>query len=133
MPGQIEQVGADGATDQQKCYEALNSRQDSSAIHLCTGGRFGNTPAAKRKRHARDENLWRIQEIGRREWKRTRDYHWLPADSMRSGPNNGLKCLALVSSLILQLWLFPESAMLRPWPLIKVVGIVVEVVHCLKL
>lgn len=72
----IAQVSADGAFDKRLCYEALRKRrvpriaippQKNARI-----GRHGNTLAPP---FARDQNLRRIREIGRKQWKEESGYH----------------------------------------------------------
>jgi IS5 family transposase len=75
VPGEIEQVSADGAYDQRRCYDAPESPSGE-----------GGHPAAQRRedlaarkqkaeRQVRDENLRRIRKVGRKQWKRESSYH----------------------------------------------------------
>lgn len=75
VPGRIEQVSADGAYDQRKCYELLNQHQARAAIPPRKGARIWHHANGKMERHARDENLRRIREVGRKQWKQESDYH----------------------------------------------------------
>jgi hypothetical protein len=75
MPGQIEQVSADGAYDQRKCYDTLNQHQARAAIPPRKGARIWSYANSKTERHLRDENLRRIRKVGRKEWKRESNYH----------------------------------------------------------
>jgi hypothetical protein len=75
VPGEIEQVSADGAYDQRKCYDALNQHRARAAIPPRKGARIWHRASDKAERHVRDENLRRIRKIGRKGWKRESDYH----------------------------------------------------------
>lgn len=75
VPGEIEQVSADGAYDQRKCYDALNQHQARAAIPPRKGARIWHRASGKAERHVRDENLRRIRKVGRKGWKRESDYH----------------------------------------------------------
>jgi IS5 family transposase len=75
LPGKIEQVSADGAYDQRKCYETLNKHGAKAAIPPRKGAKIWRHANTKAERHARDENLRRIRKIGRKEWKRESNYH----------------------------------------------------------
>src|SRR5689334_6869869 len=75
VPGEIEQVSADGAYDQRKCYDALNRHGAKAAIPPRKGAKIWRHASSKAERHVRDENLRRIRKVGRREWKRESRYH----------------------------------------------------------
>jgi IS5 family transposase len=75
VPGEIEQVSADGAYDQRKCYDALNKQGAKAAIPPRKGAKIWQRANTKAERHARDENLRRIRKVGRKEWKRESNYH----------------------------------------------------------
>lgn len=72
----VNQVSADGAYDQRKCYEALRTRNIRRVAipprHGARIWRHGNTHG---ERHIRDENLRRIRNIGRKGWKVESNYH----------------------------------------------------------
>ncbi|HKQ04113.1 MAG TPA: transposase [Blastocatellia bacterium] len=70
--GQIEQVTGDGGYDYVDCYEAIAERQARAVIPPRRTGRL--RPADERFR-ARDSNLRRIKQVGRKQWKRERQYH----------------------------------------------------------
>ena len=74
-PVEIEQVSADGAYDQRKCYDTLNKHGAKAAIPPRKGAKIWQHANSKADRHARDENLRRIRKIGRKEWKRESNYH----------------------------------------------------------
>jgi DDE family transposase len=70
VPGEIEQVSADGAYDQRRCYDTLNGHRARAAIPPRKGARICQHANTKAKRQVRDENLRRIRKVGRKEWKR---------------------------------------------------------------
>jgi hypothetical protein len=73
--GEIEQVSADGAYDQRKCYDAVRKRKARTAIPPRKGARIWQHGNTKAERHNRDENLRRIRKVGRKAWKRESNYH----------------------------------------------------------
>ena len=75
VPGKIEQVSADGAYDQRKCYDTLNKHSAKAAIPPRKGARIWQHANSKKERHERDENLRQIRKVGRKEWKQTSNYH----------------------------------------------------------
>jgi len=74
-PGQIDQVSADGAYDQRKCYDALNRHGTKAAIPPRKSARIWKHANSKSERHVRDENLRRIRKVGRKKWKCESSYH----------------------------------------------------------
>ncbi|MBD3886650.1 IS5 family transposase [Phormidium tenue FACHB-886] len=75
ITGEIEQVSADGAYDQRKCYNAVRARKAKAAIPPRKGAKIWQHGNAKAERHNRDENLRRIRKVGRKAWKRESNYH----------------------------------------------------------
>lgn len=73
--GEIEQVSADGAYDQRKCYDAVRKRKAKAAIPPRKGAKIWQHGNTKAERHNRDENLRRIRKVGRKAWKREGNYH----------------------------------------------------------
>ncbi|MGD1908323.1 MAG: IS5 family transposase [Leptolyngbyaceae cyanobacterium] len=71
----IEQVSADGAYDQRKCYDAIRERQARAVIPPRKGAKIWQHGNTKAERHHRDENLRRIRKVGRKAWKRESHYH----------------------------------------------------------
>lgn len=71
----IDQVSGDGAYDKRHCYEAIRKRGARSAIppqkraHIWQHGNRRTEP------HPRDQNLRRIRQVGRAQWKREAGYH----------------------------------------------------------
>jgi len=74
--GDIKQVGADGAYDKRKFYQACSQRQVKCIIMPPRKGakiwQHGNSKAAPLPR---DENLRHIRRTGRKKWKRDTSYH----------------------------------------------------------
>ena len=75
MPGEIEQVSADGAYDQRKCYDTLNKHGAKAAIPPRKGARIWQHGNSKKERHKRDQNLRQIRKVGRKQWKQASNYH----------------------------------------------------------
>jgi len=75
VPCQIEQVSADCAYDQRKCYETLNRHGARAAIPPRKGAKIWRHANRKTERHTRDENLRRIRKVGRQQWKQECHYH----------------------------------------------------------
>lgn len=75
IDGEIEQVSADGAYDQGKCYEAIAQRQAAVAIPPRKSARIQQHGNCKAPTLPRDENLRSIRQIGRQAWKRESGYH----------------------------------------------------------
>ena len=69
---QIEQLTGDGGYDYVDCYEVIAERQARAVIPPRRTGRL--RPADDRFR-ARDSNLRRIKQVGRKQWKRESQYH----------------------------------------------------------
>jgi IS5 family transposase len=75
VPGEIEQVSADGAYDQRKCYDILDEHGAKAAIPPRKGAKIWQHANTKAERHVRDENLRRIRKVGRKQWKQESNYH----------------------------------------------------------
>ena len=75
VEGEIEQVSADGAYDQGTCYAAIKQRNARAAIPPRKGARIWQHGNTKAERHARDENLRRVRQVGRKQWKQESNYH----------------------------------------------------------
>jgi hypothetical protein len=72
ISGQIEQLTGDGGYDYVDCYEAIAERQARAVIPPRRTGRL--RPGDERFR-ARDSNLRRIRQVGRKKWKQESQYH----------------------------------------------------------
>jgi IS5 family transposase len=75
VPVKIEQVSADGAYDQRKCYDTINKHGAKAVIPPRKGAKIWRHANSKAERLARDGNLRRIRKIGRRDWKLESNYH----------------------------------------------------------
>src|SRR5262249_29041111 len=75
VPGEIEQVSADGAYDQRRCYDTLNGHRARAAIPPRKGARIWSHANSRAERHVRDENLRRVRKSGRQQRKRGGNYH----------------------------------------------------------
>lgn len=71
----IRQVSADGGYDRRACYEAIAQRGARAVIPPRRGARIWQHGNRKAPRLARDENLRRIRQIGRAQWKQESGYH----------------------------------------------------------
>lgn len=77
----IKQLSGDGGYDKRACYEALRKRQDEQDRPLQVtipprhGARIWQHGNSKAERLARDENLRRVRQVGRRKWKEESSYH----------------------------------------------------------
>ena len=71
----IEQVSADGAYDKRNCYQALGKRKAKAAIPPRRNAKIWQHGNSKEERLIRDENLRRIRQVGRKQWKQEVSYH----------------------------------------------------------
>ena len=69
IDGDIEQVSADGAYDKRKCYQTIEAKSALAIIPPQKNARKWEDECQ------RNENIDRIQEIGRQEWKQESGYH----------------------------------------------------------
>ncbi len=72
VPGKIEAVSADGAYDKRKCYEAIDSQGARANIPPRLDAQYWDQEG---ETHARNQNLTRIDELGRTKWKQESGYH----------------------------------------------------------
>lgn len=75
IDAEIDQVSADGAYDQRKCYDAVRERKAKVVIPPRKRAKIWQHGNSKAQRHDRDENLRRIRKVGRKAWKRENNYH----------------------------------------------------------
>ncbi|NET36057.1 MAG: IS5 family transposase [Cyanothece sp. SIO1E1] len=68
----IEAVSADGAYDKRKCYDAIDKRGAQAHIPPREDAQYWQKEGAT---HARNQNLQRIEEVGRAQWKQQSGYH----------------------------------------------------------
>lgn len=75
------QVSADGAYDTRSCYDVLEQRAEQQGTELAIaipprhGARLSQHGNAKGRPLARDQNIRRIREVGRKRWKQENNYH----------------------------------------------------------
>lgn len=72
---ELEQVSGAGAYDRRSCYAAIKQRQAKAAIPPQRKAKIWQHGNSRQERLARDENLRRIRQVGRKEWKREVGYH----------------------------------------------------------
>jgi IS5 family transposase len=71
----VEQVSADGAYDKRNCYKAIGKRKAKAAIPPRRNAKIWQHGNSKEERLIRDENLRRIRQVGRKQWKQEVGYH----------------------------------------------------------
>lgn len=75
-PGEIEQIGADGAYDKRKFYEAATQRGVKRvSVPPRKDAKIWQHGNSQQPPLPRDENLRRIRRVGRKKWKHESDYH----------------------------------------------------------
>jgi IS5 family transposase len=72
---EIVQVSGDGGYDRRNGYAAIRARQAHATIPPQRNAKIWQHGNTKAERLARDENLRRIQQVGRAAWKRESGYH----------------------------------------------------------
>ena len=73
--GAIKQVSGDGSYDKRPCYAAIRKCQAKAAIPPRRGAKIWQHGNTKQERRLRDENLRRIRQVGRKQWKKEVGYH----------------------------------------------------------
>lgn len=71
----IKRTFGDGGYDKKICYDALNRMGIVAIIPPQKNAKIWQHGNKKELRHARDENLRRIREIGKSAWKKETKYH----------------------------------------------------------
>jgi Transposase DDE domain len=77
----IQQLSGDGGYDKRLCYDTLRERQKEQGVPLKVaipprrGARIWQHGNSQQERLARDENLRRIRQVGRKRWKEESGYH----------------------------------------------------------
>lgn len=75
-PGEIEQVSGDGSYDKAKFYDACTARRVKRiTIPPRRDAKIWQHGNCKKEPLARDQNLRRIRQVGRKKWKVESDYH----------------------------------------------------------
>jgi IS5 family transposase len=72
---EIAQVSGDGAYDKRNCYEAIRKRKAKATIPPRRDAKIWQHGNSKEERLIRDENLRRIRQVGRKQWKKESGYH----------------------------------------------------------
>ena len=77
----VAQLSGDGSYDQRPCYDTLRQRQGEQGQALRVtipprrGARIWQHGNRQAERLARDENLRRLRQVGRAQWKEESGYH----------------------------------------------------------
>jgi IS5 family transposase len=75
-PGELEQVSGDGSYDKTKFYEACSARRvNRIVIPPRRDAKIGQHGNSKKTPLPRDQNLRRIRQVGRKQWKVEAGYH----------------------------------------------------------
>jgi hypothetical protein len=72
---ELEQVSGDGSYDKRSCYETIRERRAKAAIPPRRDAKIWQHGNSKQERLIRDENLRRIRQVGRKQWKKEVGYH----------------------------------------------------------
>lgn len=75
VEGEIKEVTGDGGYDKRNCYDAIHEREARATIPPQRGARIWQHGNTKAERLTRDQNLRRVRQVGRAEWKRESGYH----------------------------------------------------------
>ncbi|OUL25397.1 hypothetical protein BV372_28135 [Nostoc sp. T09] len=78
----IEQLSGDGGYDTFDCYDAFTkcaegiaAREARATIPPCSNAKIQQHGNSKAQPHPRDENLRRVRQVGRKQWKEESGYH----------------------------------------------------------
>lgn len=71
----LEQVAGDGAYDKRNCYDSIRARDATATIPPQRNARIWQHGNSKAERLVRDQNLRRIRQVGRANWKKESGYH----------------------------------------------------------
>ncbi|OUL25012.1 IS5 family transposase [Nostoc sp. 106C] len=72
---QIEQVSGDGGYDTKGCYDTIAERGAKSTIPPRSNAKIQQHSNTQAQSYPRDENLRRINQVGRKQWKQESGYH----------------------------------------------------------
>lgn len=75
IPGQIDQVSADGAYDSKDCYVKAEERNFKPVFPPRKGARLKKHGNCAGPKNQRDEYLREIRKCGRKQWKKNHSYH----------------------------------------------------------
>lgn len=73
--GEIKQISGDGGYDRRDCYKVISKKEAVAAIPPRRGARIRIHGNSTKQRLARDENIRRIRQVGRKRWKQEAGYH----------------------------------------------------------
>ncbi|MCF2147136.1 IS5 family transposase [Desmonostoc muscorum LEGE 12446] len=71
----IEQLSGDGGYDTFDCYDATQERGATATIPPRSNAKIQQHPQEIAQPHPRDENLRRVNQVGRKQWKLESGYH----------------------------------------------------------
>ncbi|OUL28948.1 hypothetical protein BV378_07045 [Nostoc sp. RF31YmG] len=71
----IEQVSGDGGYDTKGCYDTISQRGVKAIIPPRSNAKIQQRPNSQTQPHPRDENLRRVSQVGRQQWKQETGYH----------------------------------------------------------
>lgn len=74
VSGTVEQVSGDGAYDKRNCYDAIGRRGIKATIPPRKDALIWDENTLQTP-HPRNENLRRIEQVGRKQWKQESGYH----------------------------------------------------------
>lgn len=71
----VEQVSGDGGYDTKACYDIISGRGAKVTIPPRKNAKIQQHGNSKALPHPRDENLRRVRQVGRQQWKKESGYH----------------------------------------------------------
>ncbi len=71
----IEQVSGDGGYDTFGCYDTIAERGAKATIPPRSNAKIQQNSHEIAQSHPRDENLLRVNQVGRKQWKQESSYH----------------------------------------------------------
>jgi IS5 family transposase len=71
----IEQVSGDGGYDTKGCYDTISQRGAKAIIPPRSNAKIQQRANTETQPHPRNENLRRVNEVGRQQWKQETGYH----------------------------------------------------------
>jgi hypothetical protein len=75
IPGEIDQVSADGAYDSKDCYAKAKEKGFRPVFPPRRGARLKKHGNCSGPKNQRDEHLREIRSCGRKQWKKNNNYH----------------------------------------------------------
>ncbi|MBH8577434.1 IS5 family transposase [Nostocaceae cyanobacterium CENA369] len=71
----IEQVSGDGGYDTFDCYDTISQSGAKAVIPPRSNAKIQQPTNSQTQPHPRDENLGRVNKVGRKQWKQESGYH----------------------------------------------------------